>query len=88
MKKFEERHKTYEFENGFMIQTTQCINEVSGKPFYSISIIDKESEYNKEYVQTNIMPFWEDLEWFTFNNPKEANEQFLISYEYYKNFER
>lgn len=83
-----EKDKNYELGNGFMINVKQYISSVDYKVKYHINIIDKESEYNKEYVQTGIFPFWETLEEFTFDNPKEANNQFLISYDYYKNYER
>lgn len=83
-----EKDKNYELGNGFMINVKQYISSVDYKVKYHINIIDKESEYNKEYVQTGILPFWETLEEFTFDNPKEANNQFLISYDYYKNYER
>ena len=83
-----EKEKDFVFDNGFMINTKQFISEVDYKMKYVINVIDMESVYNREYVKTNLLPFWESLEQFTFENIKEANEQFLRSYDYYKNYER
>ena len=52
-----EKDKIYEFENGFMINVKQYISLIDYKMKYHINIIDKNSEYNKKYVQTKIMPF-------------------------------
>ena len=79
------RERKYIFENGFMMHTVQFIGETDRKKHYCINIIDTNNEFNKKYPD---MPFWETLEEFDFDNSKEANEQFIISYDYYKNFER
>ena len=79
------KEKKYEFENGFMIYTVQFIGQVDRKKHYHINIIDKQNEFNKEYPE---MPFWETVEEFDFDNAKDANEQFIRSYDYYKNYTR
>lgn len=79
------KEKKYKFENGFMIHTVQFIGQVDRKKHYHINIIDEQNEFNKEYPE---MPFWETVEEFDFDNAKEANEQFIRSYDYYKNYTR
>lgn len=75
-----ERNK-YNFNNGFMIDCIHICDICFGHT-YTILVYDLIEN------KTNPLPFLEPCESFEFTNPKQANEQFKITFDYYKNFIR